>query len=264
MAANPAKRALNLSRARVLVSNDDGVRAPGLKLLESVLAPLVREVWVVAPETEQSATSHSLTLRRPLRIRQLSEYRFAIDGTPTDSVLMGINEIMKETPPDLVVSGVNRGGNLGEDVTYSGTVAAAMEGTLLGVPSVAFSQIYDDSHPVKWATAEKWAGRVLKKLVKEPWPAGVLINVNFPDVTAGRVTGIEVTGQGRRKIGSDMARGTDPRGEPYYWIGAQRREEHYHRGTDLEAIRRGAISVTPLTMDLTHGPTLKKMKARFK
>ncbi len=260
MAAKPFK----LARARVLVSNDDGINAPGLKLLESVLAKLAGEVWVVAPETEQSASSHSLTLRRPLRIRQLSERRFAIDGTPTDSVLMGSNQIMKDTPPDLVISGINRGGNLGEDVTYSGTVAAAMEGTLLGIFSIAFSQVYNDTHPVKWATAEKWASRVLKKLMAEPWPAGVLINVNFPDVTAGRVTGIEITRQGRRKIGSDMAHGTDPRGEPYYWIGAQRREEHYRRGTDLEAVRRGAISVTPLTMDLTHGPTLKKMKDRFK
>ena len=139
----------------------------------------------MAPETEQSATSHSLTLRRPLRIRELSERRFAIDGTPTDCVLMGINEIMKDTPPDLVVSGVNRGGNLGEDVTYSGTVAAAMEGTLLGVPSIAVSQVYTDNHPVKWATAEKWLGKVLKKLTAEFWPKDVLMNVNLPDVTAG-------------------------------------------------------------------------------
>ena len=259
-----ARNSGDLKKARVLVSNDDGINAPGLKLLEKILASLVRELWVVAPETEQSASSHSLTLRRPLHIHQLSGHRFAIDGTPTDSVLMAINELMTATPPDLVISGINRGGNLGEDVTYSGTVAAAMEGTLLGVPSIAFSQIYDDNHPVKWATAEKWAGRVLKKLTAEPWPTGVLINVNFPDDTARRVTGIEITRQGRRKIGSDMARGTDPRGEPYYWIGAQRREEPYRRGTDLEAVRRGAVSVTPLTMDLTHGPTLKKMKARFK
>ncbi len=260
MAAKPIK----LARARVLVSNDDGIHAPGLKLLESVLAKLAGEVWVVAPETEQSASSHSLTLRRPLRIRQLSGRRFAVDGTPTDSVLVGINEIMKDTLPDLIISGINRGGNLGEDVTYSGTVAAAMEGTLLGIPSLAFSQVYDDARPVKWATAEKWAGRVLKKLMAEPWPPGVLINVNFPDVVLSRVTGIEATRQGRRKIGSDMARGTDPRGEPYFWIGAQRREERYRPGTDLEAIGRGAVSVTPLTMDLTHAPTLKKMKVRFK
>ena len=150
-----ARNSVDLKKARVLVSNDDGINAPGLKLLEKILASLVRELWVVAPETEQSASSHSLTLRRPLRIRQLSGHRFAIDGTPTDSVLMAINELMTATPPDLVISGINRGGNLGEGVTYSGTVAAAMEGTLLGVPSIAFSQIYDGNHPVKWATAEK-------------------------------------------------------------------------------------------------------------
>ncbi len=258
-----ARNSVDLKKARVLVANDDGIYAPGLKLLVDVLASVAREVWVAAPETQQSATSHSLTLRRPLRIRELSERRFAIDGTPTDCVLMGINEIMKDTPPDLVISGVNRGGNLGEDVTYSGTVAAAMEGTLLGVPSIAVSQVYSDSHPVKWATAEKWLGKVLKMLTAEPWPAGVLLNVNLPDVTAGRVTGIEVTRQGRRKIGSELAFGTDPRGEPYYWIGAQRREGRYRRGSDLEAVGRGAVSVTPLTMDLTHGPTLRKLRARF-
>jgi 5'-nucleotidase len=259
-----ARNSIDLKKAQVLVCNDDGINAPGLKLLEKVLTSLAREIWVAAPETEQSAVSHSLTLRRPLRIRKLSARHFALDGTPTDCVLMGINEIMKSTPPDLVVSGVNRGGNLGEDVTYSGTVAAAMEGTLLGVPSVALSQVYADGHPVKWATAEKWTATVLKKLTAESWPPGVLINVNFPDVTAGRVTGIEVTRQGRRKIGSELVWGTDPRGEPYYWIGAQRREEKYSPGIDLEAISRGAISITPLTMDLTHGPTCKKLKARFK
>ena len=258
-----ARNSVDLKKARVLVANDDGIHAPGLKLLVDVLASVAREVWVAAPETEQSATSHSLTLRRPLRIRELSERRFAIDGTPTDCVLMGINEIMKDAPPDLVISGVNRGGNLGEDVTYSGTVAAAMEGTLLGVPSIAVSQVTTDGHPVKWATAKKWLGKVLKMLTAEPWPAEVLMNVNLPDVTAGRVTGIEATRQGRRKIGSDLAFGTDPRGEPYYWIGAQRREGHYRRGSDLEAVGRGAVSVTPLTMDLTHGPTLGKLRARF-
>jgi 5'-nucleotidase len=258
-----AKR-IDLARARVLVSNDDGIHAPGLRLLQKILAPLVREVWVAAPETEQSATSHSLTLRRPLRIRKLSDRRFAIDGTPTDSVLLGIIEVMQDTPPDLVVSGINRGGNVGEDVTYSGTVAAAMEGTLLGVPSVAISQVYADGNPVKWTTAEKWVGRVLTLLTGAAWPAGVLMNVNLPNVTAGKVTGIEFTRQGRRKIGSDLARGTDPRGEPYYWVGAQRREEPAGKGTDLAAIGRGAISVTPLTMDLTHGPTLKRLRTEFR
>jgi len=259
-----AEKPVDLARARVLITNDDGVAAPGLKLLESVLLPLAREVWVVAPEVEQSATSHSLTLRRPLRIRKLARHRYAIDGTPTDSVLLAVTELMQDRPPDLVVSGVNRGGNLGEDVTYSGTVAAAMEGTLLGIPSVAVSQVYLDGRPVKWATAEKWLGRIMKRLTGAAWPPGVLMNVNLPDVAARKVTGIEITRQGRRKIGSDIARGTDPRGEPYYWIGAQRREEGYHRGTDLEAIGRGAVSVTPLTMDLTHAPTLARLRGVFK
>ena len=257
-------KGIDLAHARAMISNDDGINAPGLKLLESVLVKMVGEVWVVAPETEQSATSHSLTLRRPLRIRQVSNFRYAVDGTPTDSVLMGINELMKHTPPDLVISGINRGANVGEDVTYSGTVAAAMEGTLLGVPSIAFSQVYTDGHPVKWATAKSWLPKVLRMLCAEAWPKGVLINVNFPDMAAGQVSGIEVTCQGRRKIGSDFVSGMDPRGEPYYWIGAQRREEHYHFGSDLEAIGRGAVSVTPLSMDLTHVPTLKKMRNRIK
>jgi 5'-nucleotidase len=259
-----AAKGLSLARARVLITNDDGINAPGLKLLEKVFGPLAREVWVVAPETEQSATSHSLTLRRPLRIRHISEHRFAVDGTPTDCVLMAIRELMKETPPDLVISGINRGGNVGEDITYSGTVAAAMEGTLLGVPSIAFSQVWADGHPVKWATAESWTPRVLKVLFAEAWPKGVLMNVNFPNVTPRRVSGIEATRQGLRKIGSDLVSGVDPRGEPYYWIGAQRREERYRPGSDLEAIGRGAVSVTPLTMDLTHAPMLKKMRNRFK
>ena len=258
-----ARNSVDLKKAQVLVCNDDGINAPGLKLLEKVLTPLAREVWVAAPETEQSAVSHSLTLRRPLRIRKLSARHFALDGTPTDCVLMGINEIMKSTPPDLVVSGVNRGGNLGEDVTYSGTVAAAMEGTLLGIPSVALSQVYFDGRNVRWATAEHWLEKVLKMLLTTDWPAGVLMNVNFPAVNASAVTGIEVCRQGRRKIGGELQHGTDPRGESYFWIGAQRNEERFHAGTDFDAVERGAIAVTPLSMDLTHGPTLKRMKAKW-
>ena len=251
---------LGLGCARVLISNDDGIDAPGLKLLERVTRRLAREVWVVAPETEHSAASHSLTLRRPLRIRKLSGRRYAVDGTPTDSVLLAVNRVMRERPPDLVLSGVNRGGNLGEDVTYSGTVAAAMEGTLLGFPSVALSQMAEPGHPVKWATAERFLGEVLRRLAGAEWPANVLINVNFPDVVARSVTGLEVTRQGRRKIGDDLAEGRDPRGETYYWIGAQRNEDRVRRGTDIAAVSRGAISITPLALDLTHGPTLKMLK----
>jgi 5'-nucleotidase len=258
-----AAKALNLARARVLICNDDGIDAPGLKLLEKAVRGLVREVWIVAPETEQSATSHSLTLRRPLRIRKISKRKFAIDGTPTDSVLLAMSEVMKQTPPDLVLSGINRGGNMGEDVTYSGTVAAAMEGTLMGVKSIALSQVYADRRTVNWATAEHWVEAVLKRLAKAHWPRGVLMNVNFPAVNAKAVTGIEVCRQGSRKITGMLTRGTDPRGEPYYWVGPQRDEDRFKLGTDLEVVERGAIAVTPLGVDLTHEPTLKKLKAKW-
>ncbi|MEK9753726.1 MAG: 5'/3'-nucleotidase SurE [Rhodospirillaceae bacterium] len=251
---------MNLARSRVLLSNDDGITAPGLKILERVAKALFKEVWVVAPETEQSATSHSLTLRRPLRIRRLSPTRYAVDGTPTDSVLLGVRQIMRDVRPDMVISGINRGGNLGEDITYSGTVAAAMEGTLLGIPSVALSQYYVDRQVVPWKTAEVWTAKVLEALAKVSWPDGVLMNVNFPDVAAANVTGIEIARQGRRKIGGEIQQGRDPRGDSYFWIGAQRDEEKFRVGTDLEAVERGAVAVTPLTMDLTHAATLKKLK----
>ena len=255
---------MNLKNARVLISNDDGIAAPGLKILERAIKPLVKDVWVVAPETEQSATSHSLTLRRPLRIRKVSKQRFAVDGTPTDSVLLGIAEVMKDCRPDLVLSGVNKGGNIGEDVTYSGTVAAAMEGTLLGIHSIALSQVYSDTRTVHWATAEHWIPKVLKQLAKSDWPTNILMNINFPPVNANAVTGIEGVRQGHRKIGGDLTPGTDPRGDRYYWIGPQREENRATKGTDLEAVVRGAISVTPLSLDLTHTATLKKLKAVFK
>ncbi|HJN25188.1 MAG TPA: 5'/3'-nucleotidase SurE [Rhodospirillales bacterium] len=257
------ERVKSLKGARVLISNDDGIDAPGLKILERVMCKLAREVWVVAPETEQSAASHSLTLRQPLRIRKVSPHRYAVSGTPTDSVLLGINQIMKDSPPDLVLSGVNRGSNLGEDVIYSGTVAAAMEGTLLGFPAIALSQKCRDRHPVKWATTEKWLPKVLKGLTRMSFPNPVLVNVNFPDLAAAKVTGIEVTRQGRRKIGGSLTSGVDPRGDTYYWVGPQRVEDKFRKGTDLEAVNRGAISVSPLSTDLTHPGALKKLKEVF-
>ncbi len=258
-----AEAPIDLARARVLVSNDDGINAPGLKLLENVARRLAREVWVVAPENEQSASSHSLTLRRPLRMRQVSRRRYAVDGTPSDCVLLAINKILDGRPPDLVLSGINRGGNLGEDVTYSGTVAAAMEATLLGFPAMALSQVCEDRRAVRWSTVEHHLPDLLRRLVAVPWRPNVLINVNFPDVPARDVTGIVPTRQGRRKIGGDLSEGVDPRGEPYFWIGTQRQESGEGRGSDLEAVRRGAISVTPLCLDLTHRPSLKVLRELF-
>jgi len=259
-----ADAGMNLKKARVLLSNDDGIHAPGLKTLEDAIRPLVGELWVVAPETEQSATSHSLTLRRPLRIRHISDHRYAVDGTPTDAVLLGVNEVMKDGPPDLILSGINRGGNLGEDVTYSGTVAAAMEGALLGIPSIALSQVYEDRHKVKWATAKTWMPKVLKQLLSAGWPKGIFMNVNFPDRTAAKVTGIEVCRPRRRKIGGELTRGVDPRGDEYFWIGPQRDEQKFLKGSDLAAVNDGAIAVTPLALDLTHSSILKTLKGKMK
>lgn len=255
--------AFGLADARVLITNDDGIDAAGLAVLEAAVASLAREVWVVAPATEQSAASHSLTMRRPLYIRPAGERRFAVDGTPTDCVLLAIHRVMRNRPPDLVLSGINRGGNMGEDAAYSGTVAGAMEGTLLGYRSVALSLFYTDRAVVRWETAARWTGAVLARLAALPWPRHVLINVNFPDVAADAVGGIEVTRQGRRKIGGAITEGVDPRGETYYWIGHGRDEDRGKAGTDLEAVHRGAVSVTPLTRNLTAEDALARLAAAF-
>ncbi|MGE0723621.1 MAG: 5'/3'-nucleotidase SurE [Alphaproteobacteria bacterium] len=251
--------AIDLAKARILVTNDDGIHAPGLKILEKVARSLSKDVWTVAPEEEQSGAGHSLTLRYPLRIRQVSRRRYAVDGTPTDAVLMGVRVLLAGKAPTLVLSGVNRGGNLGEDVTYSGTVAGAMEGTQLGIPSIALSQCVKAGHPVHWATTEQHAAEVIRKVSAAGWPRNVLINVNFPACPAASVTGVQATAQGRHKIGGALQEGKDPRGNPYYWIATTRDEDDSADGTDLAVVRRHAISVTPLYLDLTHRPTLKPL-----
>ena len=253
----------DLAAARILVSNDDGIDAPGIKLLERIARTLSPDVWVVAPETEQSAVAHSLTVRRPLRLRRLSRRRFAVDGTPTDSVLLAIRHVLKGRPPDLLLSGINRGANLGEDVTYSGTVAAAMEGTLLGVPSIAMSQQVDGGEPVKWSTAEHWAASIVRCAAAAGWPRNVLINVNFPDMPHGQVGGVAVTRQGKRKIGDELVERIDPRGQQYFWVGGQRAEDRGATGTDLEAVCRGVVSVTPLCVDFTSAPAIERLAAVF-
>ena len=188
---------------RILISNDDGINAPGLKIMEHVAHQFTDDVWVVAPENEQSGASHSLTLTEPMRIREISPKKFAARGTPTDCVMLAVRHIIKDKKPDLVLSGVNRGGNMGEDVTYSGTVAAAMEGTLLGIPSIALSQFIGGLHRnIKWGTGEHMAPDIIDGLLEAGWPKDVLINVNFPDATPAAVKSIEVTVQGRRDIGS--------------------------------------------------------------
>lgn len=250
----------DLSKARILVSNDDGIHGPGLEVLERVAASLSDDVWVAVPETEQSGAGHSLTLHQPLRIREVEPRRFAIAGTPTDSVLLAVNHILTDRKPDLVLSGINRGANLGEDVHYSGTVAAAMEGTLLGLPTIALSQIFASPDPVKWHTAERFAAEIIAKLTSQGWPRNVLMNINFPDVEPDNVSGVEMTSQGKRKIGDGLVERHDPRGRPYIWIGPQRSGGEAPRGTDIEAVGRGAVSITPLNVDLTDTATLLRFK----
>ncbi len=254
---------MDLKRARILITNDDGIYAPGLKVLEKIAKSLSRDVWVVAPETEQSAASHSLTLTVPLRVRKLSARRFAVNGTPTDSVLLGVNEIIADRRPDLVLSGINAGGNLGEDITYSGTVAAAMEGTLLKIPAIALSQVRRNGHPVHWLPSANHGGAIIRRLVAHSWPEGVLLNVNFPDRADGEVEGIEVTRMGRRKIGDVLNRGVDPRGNPYVWVGTERDEDPSYRGSDLFAVNAGRISLTALCMDLTDRATTRALRRVF-
>jgi 5'-nucleotidase len=255
---------IDLARARILISNDDGINSPGLKLLTKVARSFTRDVWVVAPEQEQSGASHSLTLHRPLRVRKLGPRRFAVDGTPTDCVLLAINSILREKRPTLMFSGINAGGNLGEDVTYSGTVAAAMEATLLDVPAIAFSQHYNDRNKIPWATASAHAGEVVRRLTALPWPRNTLINANFPDCAPDAVTGIVATAQGRRKIGDGLNERVDPRGRPYFWIGPVRDEAPSRPGTDLCAVTEGKVSLTPIFLDLTNVPALAELKKVFR
>lgn len=249
---------------RILVTNDDGIHAPGLQSAEKIARALTDDVWVVAPETEQSGASHSLTLANPLRLRQIDDKRYALSGTPTDCVMMGVAELMKDAPPTLVLSGVNRGANMADDVTYSGTIAGAMEGTALGIPSIALSQAYGfvEGAPIPWECAETHGPVVIRKLVEIGWPSDVLININFPDCAPGELQGVEITEQGKRDLQTAMLdRRIDARGIPYYWIGFRRVRSNPPKGSDLAAIYGGRISVTPLHLNLTEFRTLQTLRS---
>ncbi len=245
---------------RILLTNDDGVNAAGLKVLETIARTFSQDIWIVAPAEEQSGAGHSLTLTRPVRLRKLGDRRFCVTGTPTDAVMMAIAHVMKDHRPDLILSGVNRGANLGEDVTYSGTVSAAMEGALAGIPSIALSQSYAREgmgDAVPFAAAEAWAERVLRPLLMTPIEPRTLININFPALAPDRVRGIRITQQGLRDYGRlRIVERTDPRGYSYFWFGLGPMIETPGHSTDLEAIADGYVAVTPLHLDLTHAPSL--------
>jgi 5'-nucleotidase len=253
----------DFSKLRILISNDDGIHARGLEVLERIARTLSDDVWVVAPSVERSGAGHSLTIHEPLRPRQISEKRFAISGTPTDCVMVAINHLMKDNPPDLVLSGINHGPNLGEDVHYSGTVAAAMEGVLLGVPSIALSSMLHKPGVMLWETAERFAPEIIRKACSVGWGRNVLINVNFPGVKTEDVKGVTLATQGKHKLGDDMVLREDPRGLPYLWISTKRLSDSTLDGTDLKAIEDGYIAVTPLSVDLTHGPSMQSLSRVF-
>lgn len=258
-----AEGRIELAKARILVTNDDGIGSDGIKLLEEIARDLSPDVWVVAPEQEQSAASHSLTTRRPLRMSEIATGWYAVDGTPTDCVMLAVKHLLRERRPDLVLSGVNGGGNVGEDLTYSGTVAAAMEATLLDIPAIALSQHFLDGEGIPWRTAARFAPEVIRRLSELPWPEHTLINVNFPAAEPQAVRGIAVTSQGKRAIADNLTERFDPRGRPYYWIGPVREDGIAEPGTDLAAINEKQVSVTPIYLNLTSVPVLASLKKVF-
>lgn len=250
-------------KLRILVTNDDGIRAPGLQVTEAIARTLSDDVWVVAPENEQSGASHSLTLTLPLRLRTIDDRHYAVTGTPTDCVMMASSHLMKDHPPDLVLSGVNSGINAADDVTYSGTIAGAMEGCALGIPSIALSQAYnyEDRREIHWECARAHGPALVKKLIETGWPKDVLMNVNFPDCPADQVSGIEVVAQGVREWQEiTIERRIDMRANPYFWIGFRRERFTAKAGTDLGALSVKKISVTPLQLNLTDWKVMQAMK----
>ncbi|EGF90311.1 5'/3'-nucleotidase SurE [Asticcacaulis biprosthecium C19] len=247
---------------RILLTNDDGVEAYGLEILHNIARQLSDDVWVCAPVIEQSGKGRGITLHDPLRVKRLGEKRFAVSGTPTDCVQIAINDLMPQ-PPDLVLSGINRGFNLAQDVTLSGTVAGALQGMTLGIPSIALSQCldFDIDLMTQWNAAEVHGAPVLSAILEKGWPADVVININFPDCPADEVTGVEVTRQGFRDAHEMHAvKRRDPRGRDYYWMNFHAFDQTMIDGTDLNAVAHKRISVTPLHLDLTHYETMHRLK----
>lgn len=239
---------------RILITNDDGIFSQGIRLLAASLSRIA-EVVVVAPDREQSATGHALTLSRPLRMQKMEENWYAVDGTPTDCVNLGVLSLLKDRPPDLVCSGINFGLNLGDDVTYSGTVSATFEGTLLGIPSVAFSQEVGEGF--SFEPAAEFARTLVEVLLQEELPRDLLLNVNVP---AGPIQGVSYTKLGRRVYKQSVIEKLDPRGRKYYWI-AGTPQWQKATGTDYEAISTSRVSVTPLHLDLTYYPGLESFSS---
>jgi len=250
---------------KILLTNDDGVNAAGLSSLIKIAKEFTDDIWIVAPETDQSGLAHSLTLSKPLRLRKIADQHYALDGTPTDCVIMGVREIM-DTPPDLILSGVNSGQNIADDITYSGTVAGAIEGALLGIKSIALSQAYNFEEGVryvKWETVEHHAGNIIRKLLEDDFPSKTLVNINFPNCAPDEVDGVSLTNQGAFTHGLFMEKRHDGRGFPYYWLKFGRDVPSQRAGTDIMCLRENRISVTPLKLDLTDDAFMNFLSEKF-
>ncbi len=251
----------------ILVTNDDGISSPGIKILAKTLKSF-GEVYVVAPEGEQSAVAHALTLHRPLRFERVGNNTYFVNGTPTDCVIIGVNKILSQKP-DIIVSGINNGANLGDDITYSGTVAAAIEGTLLGVPSIAISLVREDRNnsgyrnvASKFQIAANFAGEIVEKVLDNGLPDDTLLNVNIP--YSVKNNGVRITKQGKRVYDNAIQELRDPRGREYYWIGGGIPQWESDENTDFEAIQAGYISVTPVHLDLANYEALKFLEKNWK
>lgn len=251
---------------RILLTNDDGVRAAGMQVLRRIAAHLSDDVWVVAPESEQSAASRGVSLHNPVRLKKLEDKVYAVTGTPTDSVIVAMRDVLKNHKPDLVLSGVNRGQNLAEDVTFSGTIAGALQGMQMGVPSIALSLArgFQGATSLPWETAEHHAPDLIKKLVELGWPHNVVLSINFPDTPVDQVKGVQITRQGHRDFEmSGVDKRNHPRGGSYFWLTYGAAKSNPPQGTDLRAIYDGYISVTPLHTDLTHFDTMSDLQDVF-
>ena len=249
---------------RILLTNDDGIHDEGLAALERIARTLSDDVWIVAPETDQSGLAHSLSLSHPLRLREIGDKRFAVRGTPTDCVIMAVRKIM-DSPPDLILSGVNSGSNVADDVTYSGTIAGAMEGTLLGIRAIAISQAYsfDGKRIVPYEVCEAHAPAILAKLSELPLPQGVFLNLNFPNCPVDEVDGVEITRQGKLTHGLWIDERADGRGFPYYWLRFGRKVDDLVEGSDILALQQKRISLTPLHLDLTAHAAMTALRGAF-
>lgn len=248
---------------RILVTNDDGINAPGLKVAEAIARTLSDDIWIVAPEQDQSGVGRALSLSDPLRARKIGEQKYAVKGTPTDCVIMAVRHLMPE-PPDLVISGVNSGRNIADDLTFSGTVAAAMEATFIGIKAIALSQGYyfgDGLRNVPWQTAEALGPNLIKRLLKVELPQKTFLNVNFPNCQPAEVQGVDVVRQGALNHGLEVRKEVDGRGYPYYWVQFNRTAMEETPGTDVGSLAANRITVTALKTDFTDYETNAQLDA---